>query len=900
MVENYMKTITKFWSFLITLGLILSPMGIIMSAPPTQPGPIPIQYGSTVEETISDEQPIVSYVFDASAGDQIVATVESVNGDLDPLLTLSTFNGTVLASDDNSGGDNNAQISYTLPTQDAYRLNVTRSPEVPGNTNGLFQLTLTQGPPPPTLAPTDDGTGTEAPIATEVPSIAETSVPETTINTADQRIQRILVGSTVRGNLADNINFNLYWLIGRANQEIILTPEASSPFQPLIVLYDNDFSEIFRGQPGQTINVTLDSDGIYFVAVAILQQGNGGQYSFTLTERLTAESETAEDRDGLVYGDSVNGSISNINPTIRYRFRGETGDNVTISMTSVSGDLDSFLLLVDASGTTVAQDDNSGGGETNAQIVATLPSDGDYFIIATRRGQEQGITSGNFLLALASDAPPRPIPTAAPQVPTEYADFEQIRYGDIVEGEISNAIFFNSVVFYGEVGDQIVIEMTAIDNSLDPLLILLDDQLIPLAENDDIADGNRNSRLEFQLPRDGYYAIVATRFEQDSGTSTGTYELTLSRSENTLSNAPVIDQLTPTRFVVGESPSGSFDPLKFASIYSFSAVEGTQIGFSVNPDGGTLATVILTDSRMNYITSAENGILLAIPAPASDDYLVFVAPQAGPAANVSDNYFVVLDTDTNASPNAVIEGDGIPITYGSTVRGRITDDQPEIRYVFQGQEGDIAEIGMAAEQAPEPLDPLLRLEDADGNVLAENDDIEPGVIRSSFISFRLPADGTYTIVATRFSDDPQLLTVGSYNLSLQYQDEAVFGIDRSAMPISYGQTLSDTIDDETFLYFYYFEGRQFDNIIIEVTTEEGNLDGVLYLYTQDSTGEFRLLETNDDSPLGGTYDPYMEYTLPRTGGYVIAVTRFNEAAAPPTTGTFSISLLLDASESGDE
>lgn len=900
MVENFMNTMrTKLSGILICSILILSTTWVGSAAPPQQSPPIPIQYGATVEETVSDEQPIVTYVFDASVGDQIVATAVSVNGDLDPLITLTSFDRTVLATDDNSGGDNNAQLSYTTPAEGAYLLNVTRSAEAPGNTNGLFQLTLIQGAPPPTIAPTQDGSvvDTETLATPETPSAVETSVPETTINTSDARLQRVLVGSTVRGNIADNTNFNLYWFIGRANQEIVLTPESSSPFSPLFVLYTNDFTEIFRGQPGQALNVTLTENGIFFITAATLQQGNGGQYTFTLTERLTAESATTEDRDGLVYGDSINGAISNINPTVRYRFRGGAGDSVTISMTSVSGDLDSFLLLVDASGTTLTQDDNSGSGETNAQIVATLPNDGDYFIIATRRGQEQGITSGNFLLILGSDAPPRAIPTAAPQIPPDYVDFDQIRYGDTANGSISNAVYWNSFVFYGDAGDRITVEMTAVDTSLDPLLIILDDQLIPLAENDDIADGNRDSRVEFQLPKNGYYAIVATRFEQDAGTSTGDYELSLSRSEDTVTNEPVIDQLSTTRFTQGENPSGTFDPLTFASIYSFSAAQGTQIGFAVNPDEGTLATVILTDSRLNYIASSDNGILLAIIAPQSDDYLVFVAPQVGPTSNASDNYFLVLESESSTTQDTVITGDGIPITYGSTVRGNITENQSEIRYIFQGQEGDIAEISMTAEQGPEPLDTLLRLEDSNGNVLAENDDIEPGVIRNSFLSFRLPTNGEYTIVATRFSDDPAALTVGSYNLSLQYQDPSLAGIDRSAMPISYGETLTDTINDETFLYFYFFEGRQFDKVIIEVTSDaEGNLDGVLYLYTQDSTGEFRLLETNDDSPLGNTYDPYIAYTLPRTGGYIIAVTRFDERAAEPTEGSFSISLRLDASD----
>ena len=73
-------------------------------------------------------------------------------------------------------------------------------------------------------------------------------------------------------------------------------------------------------------------------------------------------------------------------------------------------------------------------------------------------------------------------------------------------------------------------------------------------------------------------------------------------------------------------------------------------------------------------------------------------------------------------------------------------------------------------------------------------------------------------------------------------------------------------------------------------TTEGNLDPILYLYTYDSANQPRLLTANDDSPLGGTYDPYIEYRLPRTGTYLIAVTRFAETAAEPTSGTYTITV----------
>ena len=48
------------------------------------------------------------------------------------------------------------------------------------------------------------------------------------------------------------------------------------------------------------------------------------------------------------------------------------------------------------------------------------------------------------------------------------------------------------------------------------------------------------------------------------------------------------------------------------------------------------------------------------------------------------------------------------------------------------------------------FDAFLRLKDDKGKVLAENDDIEPGVITNSRILFTATKDGTYQLVASAF------------------------------------------------------------------------------------------------------------------------------------------------------
>lgn len=847
--------------------------------------PTPIEIGETLNGTISEAGEEVTFIFDASSGDDITATVSPIDGNLDAILDLTTFTRTLLVTDASSGDGGSASITYTLPAEGTYLLNVRGA----AGTTGDFEISLQAG----TIEPVEEPSASVATpsFADQQPPSSGTGTDTTAIGDNNARLRQIGIGSTVSARLENESNFALYAFVGRSGQDIAITPDPRNSFQPLLVLYSSSFEEILRAQPGESLQVALPDDGLYFIAVATLQAGTGGSYGFSLLEQNATPPPT-NDENFLIYGDTARGNISNTSSSQRFRFRGGNGDVVTFSMTTVNGDLDAYLLLVDASGNLIAED-NDGGQDTDAQMTVTLPADGEYFIIATRNGQEQGLTAGEFVLAMTSSAPPRPLQDDT--MPEDFTAFPLLRYGDSTTGRITDVVFQELYVFYGQAGDAVDIAMEAASGSvLDPLLVLLDADRIPVADNDD-TENSQNARIVTTLPQTGYYAIVATRFELAEGLTEGEYNLTLTESGDALaaSEIDLFDALEPTRFVAGESPSGSFAPLQFASVFTFSVAQGALIDFAVTTADGSVATVILTDSNLNTVAASDNGIILAQSAPISDDYLAFVAPQIGPAANLSTDFTVALNADAVrvASDNSsTATDDSIPITYGSEVRGTISEDQTQVRYTFQGRANDVVEIRMTARPgATGSLDTYLILEDADGNVLEENDDIDPGVIRDSFLRYRLPADGQYTIVATRYSGDTAPPSVGDYTLSVQFQDPIFASVDTSAELIRYGQTLSETIDENTSLYFFYFDGTQGDNISIEVETTEGNLDAVMYLYGITSTDDYILLADNDDSPLGGTFDPYIEYTLPRTGGYLIAVTRYEET--PPTSGTFSVQLL---------
>ena len=109
-----------------------------------------------------------------------------------------------------------------------------------------------------------------------------------------------------------------------------------------------------------------------------------------------------------------------------------------------------------------------------------------------------------------------------------------IAYGQTVEGAITPEMFFTLWSFEALAGDEISATMTAFGGLL-PLIGVLDGIGDLVARSPDgTFDGTVT--VTYTIPQNGNYALVATRVGRDTGTSTGTYSLTLR-----LTNPPPVD-----------------------------------------------------------------------------------------------------------------------------------------------------------------------------------------------------------------------------------------------------------------------------------------------------------------------------------------------------------------------
>src|SRR5438105_7489140 len=89
-----------------------------------------------------------------------------------------------------------------------------------------------------------------------------------------------------------------------------------------------------------------------------------------------------------------------------------------------------------------------------------------------------------------------------------------IAYGQTVTGKITNDNSRVIFTFQGHKGDVIDVSLTRTDGTLDPVLILADAQNNLIAMNDETDADASAAIVSQQLPADGAYFLIVTRFVQ--------------------------------------------------------------------------------------------------------------------------------------------------------------------------------------------------------------------------------------------------------------------------------------------------------------------------------------------------------------------------------------------------
>jgi len=364
-----------------------------------------------------------------------------------------------------------------------------------------------------------------------------------------------------------------------------------------------------------------------------------------------------------------------------------------------------------------------------------------------------------------------------------------IAYGDVVQGMITNAAYYELWLFTGTKGDRVQILMQG-DGNLDPYLGLIDDSAEQLLAEDDDSGGNGNAYIETTLPGSGEFIIVATRYGLDTGTTTGRYTLTLqggsgpTNVSSPTTTGPV--EVSPGVFymgdlTLGEPVTGTLDDAAYAQVYSVELQAGSEFvvvmyaaeGSQLDPYliFGTEAGDVLAEDDDSGV-QAEGGkfdALVQVTIPQDGVYLVG-ATRSGMEVGKSSGAYVLYAGIPGATP--VVQEEPVQqelppgmaymgeIAAGASISGTITADSFFHIYEYAGTAGEQITITMTGTGG---LDAYLGILDPNDNVIAEDDDSGGGT--NAQIAIRLPESGSYLIVATRAGLD-EGSTTGPYTLKI--------------------------------------------------------------------------------------------------------------------------------------
>ncbi len=210
--------------------------------------------------------------------------------------------------------------------------------------------------------------------------------------------------------------------------------------------------------------------------------------------------------------------------------------------------------------------------------------------------------------------------------------------------------------------------------------------------------------------------------------------------------------------------------------------------------------------------------------------------------------------------------DGTLIAYGDRVSGEITAAAPEVRYTFEGTEGDLITARMEA--TVQGLDSYLVLVGPDGAELLMDDD-GAGNLNSLIGPYRLPASGSYTLIATRFQRLDGTST-GTYELSLALAE---------VNPLSFNETLTIELDDTTPSQFFQFTGKAGDMFSLVGQGQGGSAD--YRIDVRDFNGTY-VNNMYGVAQGEASIDPLI---LPADGDYIVMVSRQAQGGALVSSGT---------------
>ena len=414
-------------------------------------------------------------------------------------------------------------------------------------------------------------------------------------------------------------------------------------------------------------------------------------------------------------------------------------------------------------------------------------------------------------------------------------------------------------------GEVIQFELRATDGGLEPVLGVFDNTgNLEFYRNE--AGSDRSIRQDLTLKTTGRYFVVVARFGHSLGSTAGSYELHMLRA------GVLSEQGSALRY--GDSVIGTISDAEPQVYYSFQAQQGDILAVSMVRSSGTLdpylkvvneERLVIADNDDQSGADTRNARIDALIINQTGTYII-VASRYREIDGDSAGSFVLTIEEAENSGTGSSQLAPLPLRYGEAKTAVLSHRQYERFYTFSAKKDDLVTISMTRGSTGE-LDSYLILADEHFSAIFEDDDSGGGQ-NAKIADYRIPTDGTYHIIASRF-EGSKGNSLGAYLLTLDAFGSAFQDVPSDAISINYGTSVPGKIDAENELDLYAFYARQGEIITVSMTRVDGDLDAVLELLNASQ----EVVMSNDDGG-NGQNSLIDSYAIPYSGLYYIRARRF--------------------------
>jgi hypothetical protein len=394
--------------------------------------------------------------------------MDQLDGDLDPFVELLAADGTVVAQDDDGGGNHNSEITFQLPSDGTWTI---RARSYEGRTFGRFELSLSRGAVGACGSMISYG---EA-VANQVPYPGGSC------------------SYTFRGEAGDVIGVGVRHLTDALDPAVdLVDPDGN-------IIASSEGNDAGAGF-GVIPDFRLEASGAYAIVARSRQGQTASPFKLVLWQGGTCGGV-------LTPGTTLFGQTTEVAPTCRYTLMGSVGAPAVFSAQALSEDFQAKVQIIGPDGSLVAEGTVGPGGQWGASRFA---KSGTYTIlVSSARG-----STGWFELSFK---PPRITPVSAGFCGGT------VNFGELVEDRIFTEGSKCEFTFQGTAGDDVAVLMSRGNATLDPFLELHRPGTTSCTDDD--SGGDRNSLIrDCHLETDGTYTILAGSY---NNASAGQFYLTV-------------------------------------------------------------------------------------------------------------------------------------------------------------------------------------------------------------------------------------------------------------------------------------------------------------------------------------------------------------------------------------